>query len=259
MAYRRFGRRRFHKKRWYVSAGANLPFIGKTNVSFGSGTKSKQKRAMYSIAKKVVRSTVEPKRFINNINEQTQLLQNTIYTHNVTELIVKGTDDDNRIGERMHLKNLLIDYQFHGVQTGEAVWKGFKKQARLLVLRSRHEFTTSGWGSGFGSTELMEQQHVNHFMKGPILKENVTVLHDSLITYQSGSLTDKAVSCKQGVINIPLNCTFQYNDQFATSSTFGKNWNLYIILIPHIPGGTTSANSESEFNFGYHVNFSDTK
>lgn len=261
MAYRRFGRRRFRKKRWYVSAGANLPFIGKTNVSFGSGAKSKQKRAMYSIAKKVVRSTVEPKRFINRLDEETGLTQNTVYTHNITELITKGTDDDNRIGERIHLKNLLVDYEVHGVFAGNALYDGYHKQFRILVIKSRHEFSTSGWDSGatFGSTELFEHGHVNHFMKGPILKENVTVLFDKCITYQHPSKTDVNISNKNGVFNVPLDCTYQYNDQFATSSTFGKNWNLYLVLIPHIPGGTTAESMQSEFNFAYHINFSDTK
>lgn len=256
MAFRRNRFRR--RKRWYFSAGAKLPFIGKTNVSFGSGTKArKSKRAMYSIAKKVVRSTVEPKRFIYAINEVTNWTQNTIYTHNIMQLIAKGTDDDNRIGERIHLKNLLIDYQLHGVYQGNAVYDGYFKQVRFLVIRARQEHTGTDWISGFGSSDIFEQNHVNHFMKGPLLKENITVLYDKLITFEKPSKTDYNVSVKQGVINIPLNCTFQYND-ISTSIT-GKWWNLYLVAIPHIPGGSTAQTMSMESNIGYHLNFSDTK
>jgi len=262
MVYRkRFGRKAVRKgKRWYFNAGAKLPFVGRTHVSFGTG--SKQKRSMYNIAKKVVRSTVEPKRFVYAIDGVNDLTQATVYTHNITQLIAKGTDDVNRIGERIHFKNLLVDMTAIAIRQGldPQVWQNYQKQYRLMVVKSRKEYTGTDWlsGASFGSTELFESTNPNHFMTGPVLKENVTVLHSSLITYQkSGDDSENYRTFNSHSFNVPLNCTFQYNDQ--STSILGKWWNLYLILIPHIPGGTTSGAMESEFNLHYHINFSDTK
>lgn len=259
---RRFGYKK-RGKRWYFNAGANLPFVGRTNVSFGTG--SKQKRSMYNIAKKVVRSTVEPKRFIYNINGVTDTTQNTIYTHNISQLIAKGTDDHQRIGERIHLKNLFVSMTAIAVNQGlePQVYDKYPKQYRLLVLKARQEHTGTDWISGFGSTELFEHEdsvspNPNHFMKGPIQKENVTVLASKTVTFHKSS-DDSGMyrTFNQQVFNVPLNMSFQYND--VSTSILGKWYNLYLVLIPHIPGGSTAASMESEFNLAYHLNWSDTK
>lgn len=243
-------RRRLGGKRTFVKKGKRI-------VHAKRGNKNK---SMLNLVKRAIRSTVEPKRFVYAINEVLNLHQNIVYTHNITEGIVKGTDDMNRIGERIHFKNLFVDFQALSLNDTSGVIDNYLKMFRILVIKSRDEFSTSDWStSGFAASDLFEHNEANHFMRGPLLKENVTVLHDSMHQYSKGSSQDAYVSCKNGVFNVPLNCTYQYNDIFATSSTFGKWWNLYLVLIPHVPGGSTDASIESEFTVGYHINFTDTK
>lgn len=247
---RRYGRR----KRWHFNASANLPFVGKTRVAFGSGKARAQKRAMYKIARTVVRKTTTPKQFIN-----TKLglapTAHTMYTYNVLDQITKGTDDENRIGEHIHLKNFLLNIQTTSSQIDQAVDNGVEKYMRIIALTDNAQYTGSGYpGTGFGYSDLFQHNDKTLNMVSPILKENVTVLKDRVYKICDGNLS-KTIQSKHIKFNVPLNRNFVYQD----GSTYGKTWNLYIVVIVDVPTVTPATYINSVYSWGSHLNFSDTQ
>lgn len=260
MVRRSFNRRRAYpqRKRWYFNAGANLPIVGKTNVSFGSGTK----KAIRSIAKQVVRNTVEPKRWNYEINNKDNFTNGTIYCFNIMENIVKGTDDVNRLGERIHLKNLLVKYNFEGdhVSNGGANTSfGRQLYFRIMLVGLKENITTAGdWSSAtLGASTLFENYNIGHLMMSSVNKEKVTVFSDKKICVNTGD-ANKVYWTKYHTLAKTLDKSFQYDDQ--STSTFSKGLNYYLVVIPYESQTASSTNLPVlNMTTTMHLNFSDTK
>lgn len=255
MVYRRRIRPRHgRRKRWYFKAGANLPIIGKTNIALGT---SKAKRSMYAIAKKVVRSNLEPKRNIGKIDNFAPLNAG-IYTFNPMELILKGTDDVNRIGERIFLKNMQVGFSILNVQDQVNADYGHQKDIRIMLIKSKDNLTTGGtWASGFGSTTLFQQSLIGYNMITPINKERVSVLFDRKYKITDGDTAKKATT-KWIKFNIPLDQSFQFDDQ--GSSVYSKWGNLYLVFVIMANGlASAAALPGTSMNMEYHINFADSK
>lgn len=253
--YRRKSTRSYgRKKRWYVNAGANLPFVGKTNVSFGT---TKRARSLNATIKKVVRNTTAPKSYEEDIlNTFTGgLKNNTIFTTNLSGQIVQGTDDDDRIGDVIHLKYLSMKGRLSQTLT-DATERHYPTWWRFLLIKSDKEYTTgNAFGTGFGGTDLFKPYSTgSQLIYIPIDRQNVTVLKQWEYKMQSNTtLNSHTKICD---LSTKLDMTIKFKD----GTIFGKNNNLYLVVIfSNVNKATSDAIADSGLDLAWHVDFSDTK
>jgi len=205
-----------------------------------SSTTVTQKRrksggSAYSL-KKVIRSTQPAKHC--PINDATaSLTHNTLLTLGPSQFISVGASRDQRIGDALHLLSLKVS----GIVTSVAASTS-STHFRLITLWSGEEYTSgANFGSGLGSSEVFINSGLAWQPNAICNPKAVTILDDRNIVLNN-SITGVA-DLESFTYTVPLNTDFDY--QTATS-TFGKNRNLYVVIIGSIVGGisgTTPAGS----------------
>jgi len=213
------------RKRWYFNAGANLPIIGKTNVSFGSGL---QKRSIVNL----VRRRLEDPLHKTISNSNTNLLENTLYTVNLSGNIPQGDGDGNRSGDTIHIDALKIKLHFN---TQDVDNKQVPVEYRVMIVK--HDVDGQGGSDAWLSSTL----GANDLFFGNNLiiceqtnSKKVTVLYDKIcrITPQQNATS----TCTLSEI-LRLNSTFTYK----TGTNYGKFYNYYLVVAAHQQGATLGA------------------
>lgn len=258
---RSFRRRRFpirRRKRWSLSGHIKTPFGYSAGLSFNS-KRGLQKRAMYGIAKKVVRNTVLPK-----TKEQAQFnvfvggpqpKSGTIYTHNFLKYITQGTSDDDRVGDEIYVKNIAMNLKLSQTTTN-ANEKWHSMFWRVMVVSTPKEHNTTNFDSGIGTSDIFHDfTDGNQIVAISVDKDlSCKVLFDKTYKLQTNStITSMSKNCK---INVNVNKPFRYKE----GTVFGKYNNYYLLLIPlneNIATGIIL--NDSSCDLAYHINFSDSK
>lgn len=233
------------RKRWYFQAGANLPFLGKTTVGFGT---TKGKRSLKNIVKNVVRNQMEESKHITFYANQTQT-HNTIYTLNPLGTITNSTSSSGMIGDSIFLSGLKIKLYLEQDNTFVQ-----NSHVRFMIVEHDADYLSGGtnWGSGLGSSELFQPNTATTItLNGLHNAKLVNVLFDK--TY--GFTKDQATGAKSKIADIFLKLNKKFT--FKTGTGYGKFRNLYFVTIGHVPGGTTGTSVTNYINISTDLIFKD--
>jgi len=204
--------------------------------SYTTVTQKRRRPANSSTLKQVIRSTQPAKHC--PINDSTATLtHNTLLTLGPTQFISVGSGRDQRIGDGIHLLSMKVS----GIVTSVAASTA-STQFRIITLWSGEEYTSAAnFASGLGNSEIFVNSGLAWQPNAISNPKAVTILDDRNIVLNN-SITGVA-DLESFNYTVPLNTDFDY--QTATS-VFGKNRNLYIVVVGSIVGGvsgTTPAGS----------------
>lgn len=158
------------------------------------------------------------------------LTHNTLLTLSPSQFISVGSGRDQRIGDSVHMLALKVN----GIVTSVA-GSNSACQFRIMTLWSGEEYTSlTYFSSGLGNSEInLTGSHTwqTNAITNP---KAVTVLDDRTIVLNNS--ISGVSDLETFNYTVPLNTNFDY--QTATS-VFGKNRNLYVVVVGSILGGTT--------------------
>lgn len=146
----------------------------------------------------------------------------TIYSLSPTQTIARGVNNDQRIGDSVHLLSLKVSGFFRS-----QVINSKACHYRMMVLWSGEEYScpTSWTTPALTTTEIFINNGTAWTPNNIVNPKAVTVLDDREITLNN-SITGVA-DLESFNYSVPLNCDFDYQ---AAGSVYGKTRNLYVVL-----------------------------
>lgn len=157
---------------------------------------------------------------------------NNIYTWGPSQLIGRGVNDDQRIGDEVYLEAIKLNYF---VSTLPASDKAV--EVRVLVLYSGEEYNcpVTFISTGLSGSELFVTNPAGGWMPNSLTNPKaVTVLDDRRIILNN-SITGVA-DLESLAYTVQLKTKFPYQ---AGGSQYGKLRNLYVVVIGSILDGVT--------------------
>jgi len=196
--------------------------------------KRKQPSRTFSM-KKYIRSTLPAKHhYVQDL--QVTGTHNTIYAYSPTQGVVQGTGNAQRLGDSAHLLTLKVSgWASSSAITTKAV------EYRIMVIYSGEEITAASSlvTPSFASSELWLSSTSPGWAPNAISNpKGITVLDDRTITLNN-SITGVS-DLESFNYNVALNSDFDYQ---ASASTFGKNRNLYVVVMGAILDGIAGSTS----------------
>jgi len=239
----------FNKQNFKQFAQGGMMVYGATRPSMYTGNRYNRSRSYTTVIqrrrqpqarsyslKKTIRATQPAKHC--PINDATATLtHNTLLTLGPSQFISVGSGRDQRIGDAIHTLALKIN----GIVTSVA-GSTASTQFRIITLWSGEEYTSAAnFASGLGNSEIFVNSGLAWQPNAITNPKAVTVLDDRTIVLNN-SITGVA-DLESFNYTVPCDTDFDY--QTATS-VFGKNRNLYVVVVGSIVGGisgTTPAGS----------------
>lgn len=196
-------------------------------------TKRKRKTRNTSFSmKKYIRSTL-PAKHCPFSDITVTGTHNTVYSFGPTQTIVRGTGNDQRIGDSAHLLSIKIN---GFVASNAAITKAV--EVRIITLWSGEEYACgTSLTAGLTMGEIFLTTATPGWApNGLINPKAVTVLDDRVLNLNNSI----ALVADVESINytIPLNTDFDWQ---AAGSVYGKSRNLYVVVMGSILDGTTGA------------------
>lgn len=154
---------------------------------------------------------------------------NTIYTANLTAAVTQGTANTNRLGDKIHLEQLIIEGVFASASPAGAY------NYRIIVCWSGNEHGPTGLGAGIGFSELFLPNTGTSFVTNAIPNpKGPTVLWDSRYDINSAipDIADTVTFRK----TISLKQDYAYE---SSGSAYGKYKNLYVVIMGCVLGGSS--------------------
>lgn len=158
------------------------------------------------------------------------ILHNGIYTFGPSQTIARGTANDQRIGDSVHMEALKLNGY---VKSNASLNAGV--QFRIIVLWSGEEYASAtALTSGLGNSEVFLTNAGTWTASGLTNPKAVTVLDDRIINLNN-TITN-AADLESFAYTVPIHQDFDYQ---AAGSVMGKSRNLYVVVVASIDGGTT--------------------
>lgn len=245
--YKKTNKKTGLKKRWYFSAGAKLPIVGQTNISFGSG--SLNKRSLTSKIKATELRLAETKRkTVTNASIPTST-HNTIYTFNPLGNITAGTAVSNRLGDRIFVKGINVRLHLFSPYADQDV------KYRFIVCKHDDEYLSASdaWGSGLGSSQLF--YNYNDGVIAQTDPRRVHIIHDEIL--QLPRMSVSATPAQNVSLLKDMYINVSHDQQYVTGTNFNKKQNLYLAIIPYRVGGTTGTTICGQVDMSAVVTFKD--
>lgn len=199
-------------------------------------------KSMKAIAKRVVKTTlsrrIERKR-LPVLLEDLSMGATAYYYINPISHIVEGTDESQRVGDKLSNVRLQLGIQYYHVGTaplGAQLWQG--SQLRVIVFKTRQQNTTTpgAWtqktandATGFPSLFANQFQGTS----APVNTHEFTVLYDRTIkssTPNGGGNFGIPVTHR---MSIPLAKSWRYTPVAPLTSGpyYGKFNNIYVLVV----------------------------
>lgn len=221
----------FKTKLGYSKGRAGRTYKRKTNTV---------KKVATAAAKKVIHRMAENKRLVLNYGDLT-LGTTTYYYINPLQHVVKGTNEDQRIGDVMTNVRLQLSMSyFHNGSnfSGTKLWDGSKLRVLVFKSHKRNSTAVGGWTSTPPAGGNFDGLFSNtfHGSFAPVNTHDYTLLADQTL---SSHTTTTALN--NGVPdtlrwNIPLCKRWQYLD----NDVYGKFNNIYVLItVSGINGGSS--------------------
>lgn len=192
-------------------------------VSFqvGSGEPTKGKRSL---------AVAPDSKFLATSLSVSGALHNTIYSFNPLSVITAGTGSSQRIGAGIRLKGL--SFKFNVVSTTAApnhsVW-------RILLVASTYQGGLPNFGTVLNSGLLFYATTGLDFTAAHVDSRIAKVVCDELITVRP--TISATCAMEHGFIDCSVDIPYEYQ----TTSSYGVNSNLYLVVIPHVATGTNGS------------------
>lgn len=159
---------------------------------------------------------------------------NTIFAFSPTQAITQGTTNESRIGDAVYLEALKIKGLYHSDAAAGAY------TLRILIGYSGEEYNCPGsFITGFAATDIFLPNTGSTFRTSSIVNPKAfTVLYDSTIEVNSNIVSTQEVKNFEDIIQLKKKFSYQ-----SSGSQYGKDQNLYIILVSTVLGGITGVTS----------------
>lgn len=230
---RRFRKKRFNAK-WKL--GLRTP-LG--SINFDS-------KKMKAIAKGVVHKNMETKRVIHTSSVASST-HSTFYTLNPLSSINQGSGHNQRLGDKIHLLNLRAKMHFYSSSSANnQFW-------RILFLAHDQEYASASTTLAAsrltsGETFISFDNALDSF---PDYKQ-MTPISDQIIKLPDQNQLNQVVGlCKE--LDINLNRDFVYK----SGTNFSAKTNYYLLVIPHIEGGSPGVTSTGGIECQWLLTFKD--
>lgn len=213
-------------------------------------TKRKNKGARSYTLTRAIRGTQPAKHCPFSDIAITSGLHNNIYTWGPSQAIVRGSANDQRIGDSCFLEALKLN--FYGVSNA-AIQKAV--ELRIIVCYSGEEYSNAFTftSSGLQPSEMFVTSALNGWMPNSLVNpKGITVLDDRTIVFNnslSGIADMESLS-----YTVPLQTKFPYQ---SAGSIHGKNRNLYVVVMGSILDGVTNSTLAYSCNFSGDLIFKD--
>lgn len=169
------------------------------------------------------------------LNYSGNTLHQDQYLFNPAAQIAQGTNIGGRIGDSVYLEVLRLNWHFFTPATNTGAYS-----YRVIVAMAPNQYTTTNatYTTGFTSgTPLGDWALPNQFGDSSTFftsGKSVNKLLDVVIDMNCPTTT---TACGKTVkLDIPLKKEFRY----ASTGSYGKNQNLYVLFVPYVSGGTTN-------------------
>jgi len=168
-------------------------------------------------------------------NPSTAMTHNTMYTYNVTGQIVQGDSNQDRDGDSINLEALKLRGFFDTSATAGAY------SFRIIVGYSGEEYAATNFTTvGLTSGEVFLPNASNNFT-GVINPKAFTVIFDSNVDINSQVAGASDISSMLKTISLKRKFPYQ-----ATASVFGKDVNLYVVVVGYVVGGVAGVTAVGE-------------
>lgn len=224
--------------------------VTRTKMKYPRRPAAKVSKAISKYVKKAITQAREVK--AKSSGPSTSMLHANIYSCNITANVVEGPSDDERIGDTIHPKSLVLNYSFIAPATAGAY------AYRIIVFYSGNEYSSTSLAtgaSGFTFAELFQPTTSadSIFMAVPNPKA-ITILGDQLININSNITATKDIH--SGRMNIRLGTSaFKYE---SLGSIFGKTKNLYIAVTSYVADGVTNETATGIAVVNYDFRYADS-
>lgn len=234
-------------KRSVGSEGSYANKRMKTTKYFNKGVNrrstSSKKAAAPSEVKKAILSMSATKHFTKT--RGTNMIMDEIYTYNITQHVVQGTNDQQRIGDEIYLTYLAVKGNFFSASTAGAY------QYRVAIIQSGEEYATANFtNGGLSAPELWLPDTDDYSTQAQFNPKSVTVLHDERIDINSTIPLTNDVA--QFNFKVALNKKFQYQEP---NSDFGKKYSIYAVIYGFVFGGTSYTTAVGQGSMSFDLGF----
>lgn len=227
----------------YMNNGSNTITLTskRKKPRFGKRNSFKQKLLKNLVAKHKVTDDTQ--------TQKINATQNTIYTCNLTAGIVQGTQDDQRIGDSIHLAAVKVAAQ---IISASATTQ--PTQFRVIIGYSGEEYNLPNTlGAGLTNTEIFQTgTGTNSIVNGIINPKAFTVLDDRIVTINNIVLNQNEF--QQESYTVQCDSPFPYQSK---GSVFGKTRNLYLVVMANINAGVNGTTVAGTFNICTDLIFKD--
>ena len=174
------------------------------------------------------------------------VLHNTAYTTPMTQSIVTGSGDGNRIGDEIFLKFLKIRMT---INSGSA--SGAYTHRTIIGFSNVQNNTGASTTAGIYSAAV-HAGTAAFIVDGIINPKNFTAIYDETFDIPSEIPATNNVHSVERVL--PLERKFQYQ---TAGSVYGKLNNLYFIHLSTVIGGTTATSVTGQYDLSWALGFVD--
>lgn len=220
---------------------------GMTRRGMKGRRSSKKSGGTTAVVRRIVRGMEETKIFSSG--NTAALIDGLIYTKGITQPIIQGTAEGTRISDSINLQWLKAKIVFNTAAVSGAF------TYRILVVyhevQKNPPFDTTGlvYADLFLPNGLTASANVQSITN----KKGVTVLWDSFIDINSVVAT--TADCATVDVNVSLkSAKFPY---VTAAAVYGKVKQLYLVVIPHVIGGTVGTTSCGSASLTFAVGFKD--
>lgn len=195
----------------------------RTGLSYsGSGVMTKKKQVRGGRRKSFTRKVMDVFGAKHFTDQPSAIIPNvTPLTYNLTSKIVQGTNVAQREGDSIYLEALKIEGIIHSSVDSNAY------KYRILVGYSGEETTAVSFSNaGLTNAEIFLPGTFALAACGIVNPKAFTVLYDHVIDLNSQIAGDATVQSFRDTIQLKTKFPYQ-----ASASTYGKNKNLYVVVL----------------------------
>lgn len=244
---RNYARR--NKKHFKANWKLHLGYSNKQGHKVGLGFDSKSA----AFIKKVVNKTAEHKTWTGTMISNANLQHETFYYLNLLSGITLGTGENSRNGDQVHVNGINIKLSSESLAANAAT-----SSYRVLIIKNTQQFVNyasySSSAGVFDQANVFEQTQANcsdsliamyDNTKGQVLYDNIVQTNPTIATNQINKVID---------ISIP---GFKYKYTNTGSANYGTYYNYYLVIIPHVVGGTLATTNVMNLHTNYLISFTD--
>jgi len=196
--------------------------------------------------KKVINREAETKSFLVG-NNNSNLTDDVVYAWNLNAQLPQGDDSDDRIGNKIHIKNIYM--KMHLYAYNSATLGRQDKHFRVMLIKTKTPLTNT-FASITATDVFRSGTTTNGFLVGFPDRNKITVL------------MDKQITVPNKVSDVPTSRTLTVNHKINKSEFFESDASLYLkggnyYFIVTAGSGDNLANSNTFIRFNYAINFKD--